>query len=622
MTTETSVHPEGDHFLAGESWLRLRDALLDISRHPFVSDETSLERILSASSEALSCPRVGLWMFEADNSQLRCAALLQDGKMQLNLPIVLYREKTPRYFDALNDLLTLAAHDAANDPKTSEFKDNYLQQNNIGAMLDVPVSVCGKMVGVLCHEHIGSVRHWTDEERVFCCGISALASQSLEHRRLHQVENERNRALFFDHLTGAANRGLMLDRLNQLMRAGDSAALLVIDLDRFSNVMQAIGDEDADAVLVVVADRLAAVVGMDRLGRLGNDEFAVVVVSDTPMLEAMKITSKIQAAIAQPIFIGDREIVLTASVGIISDTRKYQDASECLRDATIALSAAIQTGRGGQEVFSPGMDEMAKQRMDIEQDIRRGMAENEFLFYFQPILDAKDQSLIGAEALLRWQHPEKGLLAPASFIEVAEESGALLAIQPRLIREAFKSLAAWRRLEGNEKFRLSFNFSPEQLTYPGFAYDLQIMLDESGLDFDALQGEITENTLLHDKDNLLPILMKFSESGLSLALDDFGTGYASVTHLAQLPLQMVKLDRSYVSNICEDSRMASIVQHLIALAQSLNLRVIAEGVETQAQFELLQQSGCDEVQGYYFSKPLPLSNFESRYLSSVSPTRA
>ena len=622
MTTETSVHPEGDHFLSGESWLRLRDALLDISRHPFVDDETSLERILSASSRALSCPRVGLWMFEADNSQLRCAALFQDGKMQLNLPLVLYREKSPRYFEALSNLLTLAAHDAVRDPKTSEFSDNYLLDNNIGAMLDVPVSVCGKMVGVLCHEHIGSVRHWTDEERVFCCGISALASQSLEHRRLHQMESERNKALFFDHLTGAANRGLMLDRLNQLMRAGDPAALLVIDLDRFSNVMQAIGDEDADAVLVAVSDRLAALVGMDRLGRLGNDEFAVVVVSETPMLEAMKITSRIQSAIAQPIFVGDREIVLTASVGIISDTRKYKEASECLRDATIALSAAIQSGRGGQEVFTPGMDEVARQRMDVEQDIRRGMAENEFLFYFQPILDARDKSLIGAEALLRWQHPEKGLLAPAAFLDVAEESGALLAIQPRLIREAFKSLAAWRRLEGNEKFRLSFNFSPEQLTYPGFAYDLQIMLDESGLDFDALQGEITENTLLHDKDDLLPILMKFSESGLALALDDFGTGYASVTHLAQLPLKMVKLDRSYVSNVCDDSRMARIVQHLIALAQSLDLRVIAEGVETQAQFDLLRQSGCDEVQGYYFSKPLPLASFEAQYLSPASAAGA
>lgn len=618
MTTVTSVNPEGDDFLSGEGWLPLRDALLDISRHPFVNDETSIERILSASSQALSCPRVGLWMFEADNSQLRCAALLQNGEMQLNPPLVLYRDKTPRYFEALNNLLTLAAHDAANDPHTSEFRDNYLLQNNIGAMLDVPVSVCGEMVGVLCHEHIGSVRHWTDEERVFCCGISALASQSLEHRRLHQVENERNRALFFDHLTGAANRGLMLDRLNQLMRAGEPAALLVIDLDRFSNVMQAIGDEDADAVLVTVADRLAALVGMDRLSRLGNDEFAVVVVSETPMLEAMKITSKIQSAIAQPIFIGNREIVLTASVGIISDTKKYREASECLRDATIALSAAIQSGRGGQEVFSPGMDEAAKQRMDVEQDIRRGMSENEFLFYFQPILDAKNKSLVGAEALLRWQHSEKGLLAPAAFIEVAEESGALLAIQPKLIRKAFKSLAAWRQLSGHENFRLSFNFSPEQLSYPGFAYDLQIMLDESGLDFDALQGEITENTLLHDKDNLLPILKKFSESGLALALDDFGTGYASVTHLAQLPLQMVKLDRSYVSNICDNSRMASIVQHLIALAQALDLRVIAEGVETQAQFELLQQSGCDEVQGYYFSKPLPLAAFELQYLSSGS----
>lgn len=618
MMTDTSAYSGSGDFLSGETWLRLRNALLDISHYPFVNDETTLERILASSSQALSCLRVGLWMFGAENSELRCSALFLNGKIQFNLPMVIHREAAPRYFEALKNLLTLAAHDAVNDPRTSEFKDNYLSQNNIGAMLDVPVNIFGEMVGVLCHEHVGSVRHWTDEERIFCCAMSALLSQFLEHRRLHQMESERNRALFFDRLTGAANRGLMLDRLNQLMRAGKSAAFLVIDIDRFGNVTQAIGDEDADAVLVTVVDRLAALVGMDRLGRLGNDEFAVVVASDTPMLEAMKITSKIQSAIAQPIFIGQREIVLTASVGIIADTRHYKDATECLRDATIALSAAIQTGRGGQEVFAPGMDEVAKQRMAIEQDIRRGMQENEFLFFYQPILDAHSEVLLGAEALLRWQHPDKGMLAPAAFIEVAEECGALLAIQPKLIREAFKSLAAWRQLPGHEKFRLSFNFSPEQLTYPGFAYDLQIMLDEAGLDFDALQGEITENTLLHDKDNLMPILFKFSESGLALALDDFGTGYASVTHLAQLPLQIVKLDRSYVSNACVDPRMANIIQHLIALAQSLNLRVIAEGVETQAQFDLLRQSGCDEVQGYFFSKPLALSNFETQYLSAAS----
>jgi diguanylate cyclase (GGDEF)-like protein len=619
MTTETST-PEGDAFLSGPTWLRLRDALLDISRHPFVSDEASLERILASSSRALSCPRVGLWLFQADNSELHCAALFQDGKISLNLPLVLHREKTPRYFDALNGLLTLAAHDAVNDPRTSEFKDNYLIENNIGAMLDVPVNVFGKMIGVLCHEHMGSVRHWADEERIFCCAIAALASQSLEHRRLYQMESERNRALFFDHLTGVANRGLMLDRLSQLIRADESAALLLIDIDRFGNVQQAIGDEDADAVLVEIVDRLADLVGMDRIGRIGNDEFAVLIVSGAPMLEAMKTTAKIQSSIARPIFLGPREIVLTASVGIISDISPYKEASDCLRDATIALSAAMQTGRGGQELFTPGMNEVAKQRMAIEQDIRRGMQENEFLFFYQPILDAETQHLLGAEALLRWRHPEKGLLAPAAFIDVAEECGALLAIQPKLIREAFKSLAAWRRLPGHETFRLSFNFSPEQLTYPGFAYDLQIMLDEAGLGFDALQGEITENTLLHDKDNLLPILMKFSESGLALALDDFGTGYASVTHLAQLPLQMVKLDRSYVSNACGDPRMANIVQHLIALAQSLNLRVIAEGVETQAQYDLLRQSGCDEVQGYFFSRPLALADFESHYLANTALT--
>ncbi|NJO35568.1 MAG: sensor domain-containing diguanylate cyclase [Rhodospirillales bacterium] len=299
-------------------------------------------------------------MFERDDSELHCAALYQNANLELNVPMVLYREKTPRYFDALKNLLTLAADDAATDSRTSEFTDGYLAENNIGAMLDVPVCVFGKMVGVLCHEHIGSTRHWTDEERIFSCAIAALASQALEHRRLNQLELERNRALFFDSVTGVANRALLLDRLSQRIHAGESAALLVVDIDRFDHVQQAIGTEDADAVLVAMVDRLASIVTMDHIGRLGNDEFAIIVPSDSPMLEAMKVGAQIQSAIAEPISLGAQEIVLSASIGIVMNIKPYHEASDCLRDASIALSAAIQSGRGGQQVFTPGMDELAK----------------------------------------------------------------------------------------------------------------------------------------------------------------------------------------------------------------------------------------------------------------------
>jgi diguanylate cyclase len=601
-------------FLDSPDWIRLRNALLSISRHPFSHYDMTLERILRISSEALSCSRVGLWVFDDDKTQIRCVGLINHDKFDLSPELCLKKTDAPLYFDTIEKSLTLAAEDALNDPRTTEFRFSYLNTYGIGAMLDAPVSEFGHMVGIVCHEHVGGPRVWTELERIFACAIAALASQVMEYRRLGQLEQERNQAMFFDHLTGVANRALLMDRLNQKIKVKDGAAFLIFDIDRFNNVLQALGNDQTDTLLVIVVDRLARLVGMDNIGRIGNDEFAVMMASNTPLLDAMKTAALIQAAIAEPLHIGENELVLSACVGIVSDIRVYHEASDCVRDAYIALSHAIQHGRGGQELFMPGMDEGAKSRLAIEQDVRRAFAADEFVFYFQPLIEASSGRILGAEALLRWQHPQSGLLAPVAFLDIAQESGALLAIQPKLIQRALISLAAWRQLPGYENFRLSFNLSAEQLTYPGFAFDLQKMLDDAGLDFDALQGEITESTVLNDEKYLRPMLQKFSDSGLSLALDDFGTGYASMTHLSDLPIKIVKLDRSYVSHICEDERKANIVRHLIGLAHSLNLRVIAEGVETQAQQQFLIEVGCDELQGYYFSKPIAIDEFESRWL--------
>jgi diguanylate cyclase (GGDEF)-like protein len=606
-TSETSL-------LDNQVWVKFRNALLSISRHPFSSYDSTLERILRTSSDALACPRVGLWIFDDDKTLIRCVGLIENGEFTLTPNVALLKQDAPNYFNAIENSLTLAASDAINDPRTSEFSTTYSADHNIGAMLDAPVAEFGHTVGIVCHEHIGEPRQWTELERIFACAIAALASQVLEYRRLSHLEEERNRALFFDHLTGVANRALLLDRLDQKIKTKDSAAFLIFDIDRFNSVLQAIGSDESDNVLVMLVDRIAAIAGMENIGRVGNDEFALILPSSSPLTDAMKMAARLQAIIAEPLHLGEHELVLSACVGIVSDIRHYDNASDCIRDAHIALSHAIQHGRGGQELFMPGMDENAKNRLLIEQDIRRAIAADEFVFYFQPLIDAKNGKLLGAEALLRWQHPLRGLLAPDAFLEVAQESGAVLALQPKLIQRALKSLVAWRQLPGYENFRISFNLSAEQLTYPGFAYDLQKMLENTGLDFDALQGEITESTVLNDEKYLRPMLHKFADAGLSLALDDFGTGYASMTHLSDLPIKIVKLDRSYVSLICEDERKANIVRHLIGMAHSLNLRVIAEGVETQAQHVFLSEAGCDELQGYYFSKPVPIHEFETHWL--------
>jgi diguanylate cyclase (GGDEF)-like protein len=612
---DTSRHATSEaSLLETHAWVKLRNALLSISRHPFSNYDTTLERILRTSSEALLCPRVGLWIFDDDKTLIRCVGLIENGEFTITSNTVLLKHDAPSYFNAIENSLTLAASDAINDPRTLEFASTYSRDHNIGAMLDAPVAEFGRTVGIVCNEHIGESREWTELERIFACAIAALASQVLEYRRLSHLEEERNHAIFFDRLTGVANRALLLDRLDQKIKTKDSAFFLILDIDRFNGVLQAIGSEESDNVMVMVVDRLASVVGMENIGRVGDDEFALILPSNSPLTDAMKMSARLQAIVAEPMRAGEHELVLSASVGIVSDTRAYDNASDCIRDAYIALSQAIQHGRGGQELFMPGMDESARNRLVIEQDIRRAIAADEFVFYFQPLVEAQSGKLLGAEALLRWQHPQRGLLAPYAFLEVAQESGAVLALQPKLIQRALKSLAAWRQLPGFENFRISFNLSAEQLTYPGFAYDLQNMLENTGLDFDALQGEITESTVLNDEKYLRPMLHKFSDAGLSLALDDFGTGYASMTHLSDLPIKIVKLDRSYVSLIHEDERKANIVRHLIALAHSLNLRVIAEGVETQAQQVFLTEAGCDELQGYYFSRPLPIHEFESGWL--------
>lgn len=596
---------------ASESWQRLRNALLDMACTPFTDPDAVRERLLRTDAAALGVARVSLWLFEPGHAAIVCTALYEPGKGMSKPGTRIAAEVAPIYFQTLQGLLTLAAEDARRDPRTREFEQSYLAPLGIGAMLDVPVRLFGDMVGLLCHEHVGGPRTWSDSERIFAAATGVLCSQTMEFEQLQKAERDREQAMFYDRLTGLPNRALFLDRLAQAAR-GEGAALLVLDIHGFGEIVEAYGHDMGDALLRETALRMATSGSSDCVGRIGNDEFALLLPGEHAAAGATRKAWQLQEAMLQPMMFAGQSLQAGFSIGLVPSIRHYQQAADALRDAVIALNAATRAGRNCIEIFREGMDEPVRQRLALEADIRRGMVAAEFCFHLQPVFSTTGE-MQGAEALLRWQHPERGLLAPVEFLAVAEDAGLLHELQWPLLGSLCATLANWRERCAPD-FQMGLNISPTQLALPYFPDELVALLASSGLPAGAIVAEITENTLLANEGSDAPAIARLASAGVAISLDDFGTGFASITHMAELPLAMVKIDRTFVARAVGDPRYAAIISGLVDLAHALSLRVVAEGVETEEQRGLLAGYGCDLLQGYHFGRPLPLSEFAARWL--------
>lgn len=617
--TEPSEHqlhtvPHG----ALPSWARLRDALLDLSRQDELDESASIARLLSISAQALGVDRVSFWRLDADRrsitrEQLHCAGSEPDYQR-----LVLTAEQAPRYLEALDATLTLAAEDVRTDDRTQELLADYMTPLGIGAMLDVGVRHSGALVGVICHEHVGAPREWNAEERMFAAAISALAAQQLEHSERMRAETARRRALSTDQLTGLPNRSGLLDNLSRAFSGAPGAlgSLVLVDIDRFHRINHVYGAETGDRVLVVCADRLRALYPEDRLARLGNDQFAIIVAQSARSAreEALRHAERARDALQVPVEWRNRRHAFSVSMGILPDLGSFASADRALRDAMIVLDTASRGPRGNLAVFDARVRETVAQRLALETDIRRGAEAGEFELHLQPILRAGDRVLIGAEALMRWRHPGRGLLAPGQFIEVAEETGLLAGIQADCLPALLRRVAAWRQRPGFARFRLGLNLAAAQLSDRMFSRQLEQACGEAGLPTDLLCLEITENTLLESVEDIEQTLVSLSDLGLTLALDDFGTGHASLRHLISLPLAAVKLDRSFVGRLGQGGRVAEIVRGMIKMAHALGLTTIAEGVETGQQLSLLEEMECDALQGYAFDPALSPERFEARWV--------
>ena len=415
-----------------------------------------------------------------------------------------------------------------------------------------------------------------------------------------------------DTLTGLPNRALLNQRLEEaLARRGDIVATHILDLDRFKHVNDTLGHPVGDKLLQMVAGRLRSLAReTDTIARMGGDEFAIVQVGLSQIADATSLAQRVIAALSQPFDIEGHQVVIGTSVGIAMGPSDGEKPDELVRNADLALYRAKGDGRGTLRFFEPDMDAQMQARRVLEQDLRKALAGGEFELYYQPVVDLGSDRISGCEALIRWKHPERGMVSPGTFIPLAEEIGLIIPLGEWVIRQACTTAAQW---PGNLK--VAVNLSPAQFRSPGLLQVIVGALASSGLAADRLELEITETILLQDSETTLATLYRLRELGVRIAMDDFGTGYSSLTYLQRFPFDKIKIDRSFISNIVESTSSLNIVRAVAALANGLGVAATAEGVETQEQLEAIKSEGCTEMQGFLFSKPLPAHGFEQLLLA-------
>jgi diguanylate cyclase (GGDEF)-like protein/PAS domain S-box-containing protein len=447
----------------------------------------------------------------------------------------------------------------------------------------------------------------------------ALARQATEdeirHRALH------------DPLTGLPNRILFLDRLElalaRLRRGKSLAAVMFLDLDRFKLVNDSLGHHAGDEILTAVAPRLKqALRATDTVARFGGDEFGILLEDIDSELAATQAAERIAAVFARPFVLGSAEHFVTASVGIAL-ARGGERADELVRDADTAMYRAKEAGRARYELFDDDLRARAVSRLRMETELRRALERDELWLEYQPVVSLREETIVSLEALLRWRHPERGLIPPAEFIPIAEETGLIESIGSRVLDEACRQAAHWHAaMLDRPPVGISVNLSAVQIANSTLPDTVAMAVRAADLDPSTLRLEITESVLLAETARLTDTLAALRELGVQLVLDDFGTGYSSLGYLTRLPLDALKVDRAFVSRLGQDPQDTSITEAIIAMAGALSLPVICEGVETDVQLAELRRMGCDQVQGYYFSRPVSAQAITSMLLEGPPWTRS
>ena len=429
---------------------------------------------------------------------------------------------------------------------------------------------------------------------------------------LKMAERQIYHQAFHDTLTGLPNRALFMEILNMAIkrskrRADYHYAVLYLDIDRFKLVNDSLGHNVGDKLLVAFANRIQdSLREIDSLARLGGDEFVILLEDIESDEYATNVAERLQQELKRPFMVSGKEVFAPASFGVMANTKDYEHAENIIRDADSAMYHAKEKGKAQFKVFDKKLHEKAMHLLQRETDLRKAIHNNQFENHYQPIVDLKTASLVGFEALIRWNHPQLGLINPGSFISIAEETGLIIPITRLVVESACMDLQYWQeQLQDKIRLSMNVNISSKHFLMPSLLDDIQESLNKTGLPPEQLKLEITETALMEDADETVRLVHRLKDYGLQLVIDDFGTGYSSLSYLQRLPIDTLKVDRSFVSRIQnEPDGNRNIVEAIISLAHRLNMIVVAEGVETPEQYGILLEMNCQLGQGYLFSKPL------------------
>jgi diguanylate cyclase (GGDEF)-like protein len=475
-----------------------------------------------------------------------------------------------------------------------------------------------------------------DEIDAVTVGINMLAEElqvtheDLERRvqertvALEKATDDLQRLVLHDPLTDLPNRRLLKDRIEhalaQRQRRGSGVALLFVDLDRFKTVNDSLGHNAGDQLLVHVARQLRGCVRPgDTVARLGGDEFVMLCEEVPDLPSVMALAQRVLDALSEPFRVAGQDETVTASIGIALALDDETTGTALLSQADTAMYAAKKLGRAQAAVFQPHMSSHVAERHQLETELRHGITHGQVKVHYQPVVEISTGRVTELEALVRWVHPERGLLLPAAFLELAEESGLIVPLGRLVLRQACLDTARMRRENANPDLSVAVNLSALELMQEDLISTVVAALDAAALPASALCLELTETGLINATEDTLARLNQLKRLGVKLAIDDFGTGYSSLTYLKRFPVDIIKTDRSFVTDMCTNTDDAAIVAAVIGLGHALGLRSVAEGVETPAQLEMLKQLGCDLGQGYHFSRPVTIDVIGTMLQGAVTP---
>lgn len=588
-----------------------------------LSRRDKLDTLCQLACDLLQVKRASVWHLSRDQLRLDLETLHIDGVGPNHDAVHLLQKEHPEYFNALLSERVIDACDAHKDARTQSFATHYLGSVGVKAMLDAPIFAHGKIFGVFCLE-ASERRQWSLAELAFCCTLADTVSLINTYEAWQVSQQELDYVTHYDDLTGLSNHRSLHKRIKHLISPQHSNdqpqpfALAWINIDKLKQINEGLGQEMGDLVIQLAANRLRQlpVRGKDKIARLDGNQFALIIRSTGRHENLERILEEFIDQILKPLPLPDNSHAVTMSAGLCIFPEDGLDGVTLLRHAEAAMHQAKQQGANCALFFNANISRHARAQFNLEQELRRSLDEHELEVYYQPIINSKSGSISGAEALVRWPHPRLGLLTPNDFLPLAKRAGLSQQLDTVVIHQVCRDLIALSESSFSLP-KVAINLSAEMVKTPELPGIVAQLLDYYKIDGQQLEFEVIEDTVQDDSRNLLRSLQALANLGPTLSIDDFGTGYSSLSRLKHLPFHKLKIDRSFIRELPDNTQDCAIVKSIVSLAKSLDMQVVAEGVETQQQQDWLSQQRIEYMQGYAIAKPMPLDDLKIHFLAEV-----